>query len=411
MNVLFMLIGSFRGVDQHEIYPDLVRKFHNEGHRVFVVCSNERRTNKGTELIEDGGVQILRVRIGNITKCNAIEKGISTVLIERQYRNAIRKYFRDVKFDLVAYATPPITLYGAVRYVKKRDGAQTYLMLKDIFPQNAVDLGMLRKNGLKGLLYRYFKRKERQLYKISDHIGCMSEGNRRYLLAHNPQIAEEKAEICPNCFEVRPPQLTDEEKQALRRKYEIPEDRTVFVYGGNLGKPQGIPFFLECLKTQKDNEHVFFLIVGGGTEYDAIHRVIESEQYQNVKLYARIPSEDFENLMEVCDCGMVFLDHRFTIPNYPSRMLPYMQAKLPLLACTDAVTDLRDLIAENEIGWWCESTDPQAFAEIVAKMQPDDMKEKGNRAYALLRERYDIAVAYNAIAQHFTEEQKQRGRA
>lgn len=91
-----------------------------------------------------------------------------------------------MKFDLIIYSTPPITFQRAVEYVKERDNAQTYLLLKDIFPQNAVDIGILSKNGWKGLIYKYFRKKEKKLYGISDRIGCMSEANCKYILSHNP---------------------------------------------------------------------------------------------------------------------------------------------------------------------------------------------------------------------------------
>lgn len=74
-----------------------------------------------------------------------IEKGINMMLIQQRYIRAIRTFYNQVKFDLVLYPTPPITFLKVVEYVKKRDGAQSYLMLKDIFPQNAVDIGMMKK--------------------------------------------------------------------------------------------------------------------------------------------------------------------------------------------------------------------------------------------------------------------------
>lgn len=113
-------------------------------------------------------MSILRVKTGKIQKTNLIEKGIATILLETQYISAIKKYLLNVKFDLVLYSTPPITFAGAVQYIKKRDGAKTYLLLKDIFPQNAVDIGMMSKSGIKGFLYRYFRAKEKSyiIYRI-----------------------------------------------------------------------------------------------------------------------------------------------------------------------------------------------------------------------------------------------------
>ena len=96
--------------------------------------------------------------------------------IEPILNRAIKKYLSDVKIDLVLYPTPPITFANTIAYIKKRDGAYAYLMLKDIFPAGAVDLGALKKTGLKGVIYRYFRKKEKYLYRISDKIGCMSRG-------------------------------------------------------------------------------------------------------------------------------------------------------------------------------------------------------------------------------------------
>ena len=164
MNVLFLTIGRIENVDEASIYLDLLRTFRDNGHSVYCVSPNERREGKDTSYTEEKGIHVLRVRIGNIRRCNIIEKGISTVLIESQYRAAVKKYLGDVKFDLVLYSTPPSTLAGVIKYVKRRDGAKTYLMLKDIFPQNAVDIGMMTKSGVKGVLYKYFRQKEKKLY-------------------------------------------------------------------------------------------------------------------------------------------------------------------------------------------------------------------------------------------------------
>ena len=161
MNVLFLTLLSFDSIKEHNIYTDLLREFVKDEHRVYVISPVEKRQEQKTHLIKEENTTILRLQIGNIQKTNIIEKGISTVLIEPLFKNAIRKYFSNVKFDLVLYATPPITLVSAIKYVKKRDGARTYLMLKDIFPQNAVDLDMFKKDSL---IYRIFRRKEKILY-------------------------------------------------------------------------------------------------------------------------------------------------------------------------------------------------------------------------------------------------------
>lgn len=395
-NILFLTLSNVSNIDESGIYQDLLRELARKGHRIFVVSPTERRNQEKTHLIKKDNANILRVKTGNIQKTNLIEKGIATVLLESQYISAIKKYLSDVKFDLVLYSTPPITLAGAVQYIKKRDGAKTYLLLKDIFPQNAVDIGMISKTGVKGLLYQYFRAKEKRLYDLSDKIGCMSPANVEFVLKHNPSVSAEKVGICPNCIESVDMSISNEKRIAMRVKYDIPLDKKVFVYGGNLGKPQGIPFLIECLKKQNNDEHSYFLIVGDGTEYGKLETYMSENKPQNVKLMKRLPKEDYERMVAACDVGMIFLDHRFTIPNFPSRLLSYMQAKLPVLAVTDPNTDVGKIITEGGFGWWCESNDVEAFDKII-KVIMADTELRGDRAFKYLQENYSVELAYKII--------------
>jgi hypothetical protein len=154
-----------------------MHEFGKKGHRVSVVTSIEKRYNTPTALSEENGIHVLRVMTGNITQTHIIEKGISTVRIESQFIQAIKKYFAGVKFDLVLYSTPPVTFEKVIKFIKKRDKAISYLLLKDIFPQNAVDIGMMRRGSL---MWRWFRHKEKNLYKHSDYIGCMSQANVKF---------------------------------------------------------------------------------------------------------------------------------------------------------------------------------------------------------------------------------------
>ena len=210
MNILFLTLLDFDSINEHNIYTDLLREFYNHGHQIFAISPIERKSGKQPRVIHGKNSTILKPRIGNTQKTNIIEKGISTITLESIFIRAVKRYFSDVKFDLVMYSTPPITFQRAIEYVKRRDFAETYLLLKDIFPQNAVDIGMLNKDGLKGLIYKYFRKKEKRLYEISDHIGCMSEANCKYILKHNPEIDSRRVEVCPNCIEVQDMSLTSE---------------------------------------------------------------------------------------------------------------------------------------------------------------------------------------------------------
>ena len=298
MNILFLSL-SFSTSKHKSSYEDLLYEFQKRGNKVYVACANERSSEEREGLYEKDGMSILRIRIGNITgNIGVIEKGISTIMIDSLFLKAIRKVYYDVKFDLIIYPTPPITLVNTITKIKKRTGAKTYLLLKDIFPQNAVDLALMQKHGLKGLIYKYFRRKEKKLYVISDYIGCMSPANVEYVLKHNPEVKRDIIEVCPNCIalpEVKPVfqkrGITD-----LRVKYNIPEDVKIFIYGGNLGKPQGIKFLVDCLDKEKNNEKVFFVIVGSGTEYSRIENFIKKSQTGNTLLLKYFLLPQFHDL-------------------------------------------------------------------------------------------------------------------
>ena len=400
MNVLFMTIGKMDDIEEHTIYCDLLRYFRDAGHSVYTISPYEKRTGLQTAYEEKNGIHMLHVRTGNVTgMVSLIEKGFAQLSIEPIFIKAIKKYYSNVKFDLVMYSTPPITFCNAIEYVKRRDNAKTYLLLKDIFPQNAVDIGMMSKSGIKGHLYKFFRNKEKKLYGLSDYIGCMSPANVEYVKQNNPEIDNYRVEVCPNCIEVVDKSINEEERRSIRKKYDIPLEKRVFVYGGNLGKPQGIDFLIECLHSQENSKDNYFLIVGDGTEYGKIEEFVKSSNQNNIRLMKRLPQEDYDTMVGACDVGMIFLDHRFTIPNFPSRVLSYMQAKIPVLACTDSNTDIGKIIEEAGFGSWCESNDVNGFVECVNKiMQIQSVAEK---EWNYLNKYYSTRNGYDIIMKHF----------
>ena len=403
MYIIFLTMSNIQGLGNHGIYSDLIRKFRDEGHQVTIVAPRERRLGEQTSLKDVDGVQILGVRTLNLQKTNAIEKGIGQVMVERLFKQAVKKHLGNLKADLILYSTPPITFPKVIQYLKKSNPqAKTYLLLKDIFPQNAVDLGMMSKSGLKGVLYRYFRKKEKKLYALSDHIGCMSPANVQYILKHNPEIATDRVEVAPNSYEVQEtPVLTEEQRRLIRQKYDLPTEKPILIYGGNLGKPQGIPFLIKCLDANAGREDCHFVVVGNGTEYGKLEAWFGSKRPQSVSVFQRLPKEDYDQLVRACDVGLIFLDYRFTIPNYPSRLLPYLMEKKPIIAATDPNCDTGSIAEQNGYGLWCPSNSVDAFTRCVDKMLGSDLKQMGENGYRFFLENYTVEHTYNAIMKHF----------
>lgn len=400
MNILFLTISRFSDYTARGIYPDLLRKFAREGHEVYVVSPRERRFGSQTGLIRQKQGTILGVKTLNLQKANIVEKGLGTVLIESQFKSALKKYLNGVKWDLILYSTPPITFPSVIKYLKEENpSAKTYLLLKDIFPQNAVDLGMFSKESL---VYSFFRNKEKQLYRLSDYIGCMSPANVRFVCGHNPEISPERVEVAPNSIEllsISPISL--EEKVSIRMKYGIPADRPVFIYGGNLGKPQGIDFLIKCLDVNAHRENGFFLIIGTGTELPKLKKWYQETHPVAVKVMDGVPKAEYDVLIRSCDVGLIFLDHRFTIPNYPSRLLPYLENRMPVMCVTDPHSDIGKIAVENGYGIWCESNSVEGFTVAVDNMLASDLAGMGENGYRFLCNNYLVDNTYSTIMAHY----------
>lgn len=403
MNILFLTLDFS---ESRGIYTDLMKEMKARGNEVYVVTPIEKKYGQETSLTDIDGLNVLKVKTGNLQKVNKIEKGISTLMLEKQLIKAIDEYLCDIKFDLIVYSTPPITFSKAVNHVKQRDGASTYLMLKDIFPQNAVDIEMFKENGL---LYKFFRKKEIDLYNTSDYIGCMSQGNVDFVLNNNNFIPKDKVEILPNTITpIDQEILNDNDKKVIRSKYNIPTYKTVLVYGGNLGKPQGIDFLIECIKHNEKRSNTFFLIIGSGTEYTKVENYIKENNIKNTALYSYMPKEDYDNVVKACDIGLVFLDKRFTIPNIPSRILTYMEFGMPIIAATDKNTDLGNIVESGEFGLWSESKSVEDFYSNVDKICRDKqlVKTMGINGRKYLEENYTSQNAYEIIMKHFKNKSK-----
>ena len=405
MNILLLSVVKSNSIEDKGIYSDLLRTFRNNGHNVFMITTIERRDKGSTQLIEEGNSKILHIKTLNLQKSNLIEKGLSIFLLEYQYKAAIKKYFNDVNFEIVIYTTPPITYSSAINYLKKKDKVFSYLLLKDIFPQNAIDMKMMRENGI---LYKYFRKKEIELYNISDKIGCMSQANVDYILQNNPEVKNEKVEINYNSVELSSNSFNTLDKEKIRTKFNIPLNKKVFIYGGNLGKPQGLDFLLITMELCKRND-VFFIVVGDGVEYNRIADWFSKRNPNNALLIKYLPKNDFDTLVAASDVGLIFLHPDFKIPNFPSRLLTYLEYSLPVISATDNVTDIGKLLEKEQCGFHVLSGDLENMLKKIDLITDEEKLYHQMRLNAkrLLIDRFLVQDSYDKIINAYNENKKQ----
>jgi len=399
MKILFLTLAKIDRIENQGIYTDLLRKFRDNGHEVIVVSPIERKFGNSTKLITSDGVMLLNVWTTNVQKTSLFEKGISTLLIEVLYFFAIKKYVDIKDVDLILYSTPPITFTNLIEWLKNKSNAVTYLLLKDIFPQNAVDLRLMSKGSL---MYRYFRKKEKKLYHISDSIGCMSPRNLNYLIKENPELSLQKLEINPNSIETK--YIENIKKGNLYDKYRIPRGKVIFIFGGNLGLPQGIEYLKGNIKYCQSLSEAFFLIIGDGTEYLNVYNWIESERLDNVLLIKEISKSEYDEILNLVHVGLIFLNPLFTIPNFPSRLLSYLANKLPVICATDNQTDIGEIATKNNFGFNCLTSDYHVFFEHVSILLNANIRDNmGINGYRFLKKEYSVDKSFELIMEKVGE--------
>ena len=280
MNILYIASIFPTPQEGENLYTNLASELVESGHKVTVIVSEEKRKIDDTKVFRERNYNVIRVRTGNLYEIGSVEKAISFVTLQSKMKNAINKYLSDEKFDMIVFMSPPVTMYSVVNFAMKKYNCFSYLMQKDIFPQNAVDLKIMTKCNP---AYWYFRHKEKELYKISTVIGCMSEKNKEYLLKHNKYLDCAKLQIFPNTTKLNREEEYIDDAMQIKRRYGIPENRVIITYGGNFGKPQGIDFLIQILGVYKDNKNVEFLLVGKGTEKEKLYRYIKEKNIENVK--------------------------------------------------------------------------------------------------------------------------------
>ncbi|WP_238403185.1 glycosyltransferase family 4 protein [Paenibacillus mesophilus] len=377
------------------MYTDLAQEFHRNGHCVCVATVLESKFERDTCLQDEQGLNVLRIKCGDMFNVGLIKKGLSMISLPGIFIRAIDTHFKNMKFDLVVYPTPPITFASVANYIKRRDRCKSYLILRDIFPQNARDLGMMAG----GPVFAYFRRKERKLYAVSDHIGCMSKGNVEYVLKHNRGLHQGKLELLPNWKKIGLSIINPD--TSIKAKYGL-ENKFVAIFGGNLGKPQELGFLLELAALYRNHDHIAFLIIGDGTEKQWLKERIRELALSNVHLKERVPTSDYDELVRACDVGLINLNRRFTIPNIPSKTLSYFEAGIPILAAVDPNTDYGDILKEAQAGLCSVTGELDKYRENFEKLYRDRAfrQRLGANGRKYLEQHWTVEQAYKTITRH-----------
>lgn len=397
MNILFLFLRHSENAIDSTLTKDISDEFYKQGHNVKVVTLLERKYKKNTQLKQENGYEILRVRTGNyFDSVGKIEKGVTAFSMPYAVKNSVKKYFKNEKIDLIYTHTPFISNHKLINDLKKYFKCKSCLHLWDIFPQNAIDIGLLKEN----LLTKFFEIQEQRMYDTFDYIGCMSQGNLEYMKIRDEKYEERKFFILKNWAQIKEKPKFD--KKEIREKYGYTEDDFICIFGGNMGKPQKLENILELAKKSLENKNIKFLFVGKGTEKNILENKAKNENISNVKFLEYIPREDYELISAACDIGLVSLDERFTVPNFPSKTTDYFKLELPILASLDscAAADYGDFLQNKVKGglFALAGNTAELYKQLLKLAENKDLREElGKNGRKYYEEELGVDKAYQTI--------------
>lgn len=321
-------------------------------------------------VIEDlEGVQVLRLRAPATRDIGYIRRVIGELLMPFvMLWNLWKSPLQDVRWDAIVWYSPTIFLGPLVWFLKLRSRCKSYLIIRDIFPEWALDVGLLRL----GPVYAFFKVIARYQYSVADVIGVQSPGNVAYFGNWQRKKLGRRIEVLHNWLADRP--VKDCSIQISKTEL---RGRKIFVYAGNMGVAQGIDALLMLAVSMRENPGVGFVFVGRGTEFERIRSVIKRRRLHNTLLFDEIESDEIPALYAQCHIGMVALDLRHKTHNIPGKFLSYMLAGLPVLARVNPGNDFVTLIKKERVGQVCTQASTEALrscAEDLLKMLEENTR-------------------------------------
>jgi len=380
-----------------QLMAELAQELAERGHSVTVLTNmpsyrldSTTDANRFTECMIEDGVQVLRVRTLPLHNSGFIVRGFAQLAAPFQYWKVLKRH-EPTPFDAVIVYTPPLPLFQ-IGARAKRQGARFLLNVQDIFPQNAIDLGIL-KNPLAIALFRWI---ERRAYRNADIITAHSPMNRRMLIAQNPSIRP-KILVLHNWIEENQFHA-DTSTENFRESWGL-NDKFIAVYGGVLGPAQGLDIVLDVAERVRDLDDLVFLIVGDGMEKERLQNEAASRGLANVVFKPFVARERYPALLHAADVGFLTLSPKMKTPVVPGKILGYMAMCLPVLAIVNKESDAHVIVQDSQCGYSCNSDDTAAAEALVRRLYDEHamLKQIGERGRAYAKAHFDKTVTVDKI--------------
>lgn len=355
------------------------------GHRVTVLTSwpqyNLSEAAQQQRIAVDSierGVRVIRVKTLPTHKIAYVLRGIAQVLLPRFFIRALHRFVRE-PIDAVFVQLPHLPIGKVGAYVKRQYGARFVLNIHDIFPQNAIDLGILRNPQL----IAFFERMERDVYAQADTIVTHTIGGRQFLIDRKGVTAA-KITYVPNWIDVRAWDAA-QPTGAFRTRYGL-NGKFVILFAGILGPAQHLDVVLDLAQRLRDVADLRILVIGDGTERVRLEHAASAMRLENIRFEGFVDPSEYPALVKEMDCGLVCLGSQNRTPTVPGKIWGFMAAGLPILALLNTQNEGLRIVRDAACGYACQSDDLDTAERFVRAMvqERDHLPTLGaaGRAYA-----------------------------
>ena len=337
---------------------DLSREFARQGHSLCVLLPAPEQTEPW-RLEEHAGAQIMRLKAPKSKDVGYVRRTLAEMAMPfAMLRNLRKSPLAHERWDALLWYSPSIFHGPLVSALKKKSACRSYLIIRDIFPEWALDMGLMGR----GLPYRFFAAVARYQYALADVIGVQSPGNLRYFASWQRR-PERQLQVLHNWLQ--PPAKI---RCSIRIDQTPLAGRKVLVYAGNMGVAQGTDILLDLAACLKPRPDVGLLFVGRGSEAARLKLDAQARQLDNVLFLDEIDPDEIPDLYAQCAAGLVALHPRHKSHNIPGKFLTYMQNGLPVLAHINAGNDLAQLIKLERVGQVCESNRVEDLLQLSLQL-------------------------------------------
>ena len=370
---------------------DLAREFVRQGHETLVITPSEGLTSRWSIEVIDG-VQVLHLAGMRISLTSHLRRTIFELSLPFLMILGLRvSPYRNTKWDLVVWYSPTIFFGPLIFYIKYKLDCKAYLILRDIFPEWACDLGIIRK----GFAYYFFKLVANFQYAIADTIGVQTPSNLNYFAGWK-NLNSKHLEVLQNW---QTP--IQDVGCSIQVKDTALAGRKIFVYIGNMGIAQGMDIMIDLAFQLRHRNDMGFLFVGRGSEVDRLKLRVAELSILNTLFFEEIKSDEMLGLLAQCHIGLLALDPRHKSHNIPGKFLTYLTAGLPVLARVNANTDLVGLIEGEGVGIVYVGQSIKDFKEAAEEIVDNSIQYEmmACRGPKLAKEKFSTSNAVRQIIQ------------